>query len=89
VVSSIHRYQPTRRAHGLTASRGRVEASDNAAMESFFAFLQKNILNRSTRQSREELHLEIVTQIESADHPRRRQRAYAKPTPVEFKIAIG
>ena len=40
-------YQRTLRAHGLTGSMGRVSAAgDNAAMESFFSLLQKNVLNR-------------------------------------------
>ena len=30
--------------HGLTGSMGGVGAGDNAAMESFFALLQKNVL---------------------------------------------
>ena len=47
------RYQRTLRAHGLTASMGRVAAAgDNAAMESFFALLQKNVLNRRTWHTR-------------------------------------
>jgi putative transposase len=84
------RYQRTLRAHGLTASMGRVaSAGDNAAMESFFALLQKNVLNRQTWQSREELHLAIVTWIERTYHRRRRQRALGKLTPVEFETAIG
>lgn len=42
-----HRYQRTLRTHRLTGSMGRVSsAGDNAAMESFFALLQKNVLNR-------------------------------------------
>ena len=37
----------TLRRHGLTGSMGRVGAcGDNAAMESFFALLQKNVLDR-------------------------------------------
>jgi transposase InsO family protein len=84
------RYQRTLRAHGLTASMGRVaSAGDNAAMESFFALLQKNVLNRQTWRSREELHLAIVTWIERTYHRRRRQRALGKLTPVEFETAIG
>jgi transposase InsO family protein len=50
------RYQRNLRAHGLTASMGRIaSAGANAAMESYFALLQKNVLNRQTWQSREEL----------------------------------
>lgn len=42
--------------NGLQGSMGRVGAAgDNAAMESFFALLQKNVLNRKRRATREEL----------------------------------
>jgi hypothetical protein len=34
--------------------------ADNAAMESFFAALQKNVLNRQRWQTRKELRLAIV-----------------------------
>jgi len=41
---------------GLQGSMGRVGAcGDNAAMESFFALLQKNVLNRKRWETREEL----------------------------------
>ena len=64
-------------------------AGDKAAMESLFALLQKNVLNRQTWQSREELHLAIVTWIERTYHRCRRQRALGKRTPVKFETAIG
>jgi putative transposase len=41
---------------------GRVGArADNAATESFFSLLQKNVLNRKCWATREELRLAIVT----------------------------
>ncbi len=43
-------------------------------MESFFALLRKNVLNRRRWATREELRLEIVTWIERTYHRRRRQR---------------
>ena len=44
------------RHHGLRGSMGRVaSAADNAAMESFFALLQKNVLNSRRWTSRNEL----------------------------------
>jgi putative transposase len=48
-------------------------AGDNAAMESFFALLQKNVLDRRTWDTREELRIAIVTWIERTYHRRRRQ----------------
>jgi len=42
--------------NGLTGSMGRVGAcGDNAAMESFFALLQKNVLDQKRWESRDEL----------------------------------
>ena len=53
---------------------GRVGAAgDNAAMESFFALLQKNVLNNRAWATREELRIAIVTWIERTYHRRRRQ----------------
>jgi len=74
------------RSNGLIGSMGRVSsAGDNAAMESFFALLQKNVLNRKQWATREELRLAIVTWIERTYHRRRRQRALGKLTPIEFE----
>ena len=39
-------------------------AGDNAAMESFFALLQKNVLDRRRWTTRTELRLAIITWIE-------------------------
>ena len=78
-VTALHRA-------GLVGSMGRVASSaDNAAMESFFALLQKNVLNSRRWSSRAELRLAIVTWIERTYHRRRRQRALGKTTPVEFE----
>src|SRR5690606_2143745 len=64
---------------GLQGSMGRVGAAgDNAAMESFFALLQKNVLDRQRWRTREELRLAIVTWIERTYHRRRRQRTLGK-----------
>ena len=72
--------------HGLAGSMGRVASSaDNAAMESFFALLQKNVLDQRRWRTRHELRLAIVTWIERTYHRRRRQRALGKLTPVEFE----
>ena len=79
-------YRRLLRSHGLTGSMGRVGAcGDNAAMESFFSLLQKNILNTRRWKSREELRLAIVSWIETKYHRRRRQRRLGKLTPVEFE----
>jgi transposase InsO family protein len=65
---------------------GRVSsAGDNAAMESFFSRLQKNVLNRQAWATRDELRLAIITWIERTYHRRRRQRGLGRLTPVEFE----
>ena len=76
----------TLRSHGLTGSMGRVGAcGDNAAMESFFALLQKNVLDRQRWATREQLRLAIITWIERTYHRRRRQRRLGRLTPIEYE----
>jgi len=76
-------------AAGLTGSMGRVaSAGDNAAMESFFSLLQKNVLDRHGWATRSELRYAIVTWIEHTYNHRRRQRALGRLTPVEFELAF-
>jgi putative transposase len=75
--------------HGMAGSMGRVGAAgDNAAMESFFALLQKNVLDRRTWATRQELRIAIVTWIERTYHRRRRQRRLARLTPVEYETIM-
>jgi transposase InsO family protein len=74
------------RNNGLHGSMGRVGAcGDNAAMESFFSLLQKNILNTHRWETRAELRLAIVTWIETTYNRRRRQRRLGKLTPIKFE----
>ncbi|ABH00804.1 possible transposase, C-terminal (plasmid) [Rhodococcus jostii RHA1] len=54
-------------------------------MESFFALLQRNVLDRRHWSSREELRLAIVEWIEKTYHRRRRQRGLGRLTPVEYE----
>ena len=70
----------------MVGSMGRVGAAgDNAAMESFFALLQKNVLNTRRWATRQQLRLAIVTWIEATYHRRRWQRRLGRLTPVEFE----
>jgi len=72
--------------NGLRGSMGCVGAcGDNAAMESFFALLQKNVLDRQRWSTREQLRSAIVTWIERTYHRKRRQRRLGKLTPIEFE----
>ena len=72
--------------NGITGSMGRVGAcGDNAAMESLFALLQKNVLDRQRWSTREELRVAMVVWIERTYHRKRRQRRLGKLTPIEFE----
>lgn len=80
------RFVESLRHHGLTGSMGRVGAcADNAAMESFFSLLQKNVLDRQRWLTRQDLRLAITSWIERTYHRRRRQRRLGKLTPIEYE----
>lgn len=74
----------------MRGSMGQVgSAGDNAAMESFFSLLQRNVLDRHRWTTREELRIAIVTWIERTYHRRRRQARLARLTPIEFEIIMS
>jgi putative transposase len=78
-VRALHRAE-------LRGSMGRVATcADNAAMESFFSLLQKNVLDTQRWKTREDLRLAIVTWIEGTYNRRRRQRILGRLTPVEYE----
>ena len=77
------------RSAGLTGSMGRVAAAgDNAATESFFSLLQKNVFDRRRWRTRSELAYEVIAWIEHTYNRPRRQRALGKLTPIEFELAF-
>ena len=81
-VRALGRYE-------MVGSMGRVGAAgDNAAMESFFSLLQKNVLDRRRWDTREQLRIAIVTWIERTYHRRRRQVALGRLTPIEFEAIM-
>lgn len=83
------RFQKTLKCHKLRGSMGRVGAAgDNAAMESFFSLLQKNVFDRQSWRTRQELRLSIVYWVEAKYHRKRRQRRLGKLTPVEFELVM-
>ena len=85
-----HAYQRELRTARLRGSMGRVgTCADNAAMESFFSLLQKNVLNRRRWRTRAELRLAIVTWIETTYHRRRRQDTLGRLTPIEFETLLN
>jgi putative transposase len=82
LVSALNR-------HHMVGSMGRVGAAgDNAAMESFFSLLQKNVLDRRRWSTREQLRIAIVTWIERTYHRRRRQTALGRLTPIEYETIM-
>jgi putative transposase len=84
-----HVYVRALRDAKLLGSMGRVGArADNAAMESFFSLLQKNVLDRRRWSSRDELRHAIVLWIERTYHRRRRQDRLGRLTPVEFEALL-
>lgn len=73
----------------MVGSMGQVgTAADNAAMESFFSLLQKNVLNTRHWTTRDELRIAIVTWIERTYHRRRRQDALGRLTPTEYETIM-
>ena len=76
--------------HRMVGSMGRVAScGDNAAMESFFALLQKNVLDRRSWTTREQLRIAIVMWIERTYHRRRRQTRLGRLTPIEFETIMN
>lgn len=60
-------------------------AGDNAAMESFFGLLLKNVLDRGRWDARAQLRTAIVHWVERTYHRKRRQRHLGKLYPVEYE----
>jgi transposase InsO family protein len=57
-------------------------------MESFFSLLQKNVLNRRTWTTRDDLRIAIVTWIERTYHRRLRQDGLGRLTPIEYEAIM-
>ena len=72
----------------MVGSMGQVgSAGDNAAMESFFALLQNNVLDRRNWATRDDLRIEIITWIERTYH--RRQVRLGRLTPIEYETIMN
>jgi putative transposase len=88
-INDPRRSRKFARTLGRHDMMGRVGAAgDNAAMESFFSLLQKNVLNRQPWTTREQLRIAIVTWIERTYHRRRRQDALGRLTPIEYETIM-
>jgi len=82
----VHR---TLARYSMVGSMGQVaSAADNAAMESFFSLLQKNVLDHRPWRTRDDLRVAIVTWIEHTYHRRRRQIALGRLTPIEYETIM-
>ncbi len=76
--------------HSMIGSMGRVGAcGDNAAMESFFALLQKNVLDRQHCTTRNDLRIAIITRIERTYHRRLRQAGLGRLTLIEYEAIVA
>jgi len=76
--------------HHLIGSMGKVGAAgDNAALESFFAVLQKSVLDRKRWRARGGLRIAIITWIERTYHRRRRQARLGRLTPIEYETMMN
>jgi transposase InsO family protein len=78
--SVILRVTPT----DTTLPRGMLKVS-----QSFFALLQKNVLDRRSWATREDLRIAIVTWIERTYHRRRRQATLGRLTPIEYESIMN
>jgi putative transposase len=71
---------------GLLGSMGRVgSAYDNAMMESFFATLQRELLDRHRWATRKELASAIFEWIEAWYNPRRRHTSIGNLSPIDYE----
>lgn len=59
-----------------------------AVSQSFFALLQKNVLDRCPWTTRQDLRTAIITWIERTYHRRRRQLRLGRLTPIEYETTI-
>ena len=80
--------------HQMVGSMGRVGfAGDNAVMESFFALLQRNVLDRRRWDSRDELRIAIVIRIPrsatTSGESRRRVRWVSPTTSVSTESCLS
>jgi len=57
-------------------------------MESNFSLLEKNLLDRRSWTTREQLRIAIVTWIERTYHRRRRQDTLGRLNPIEYETVM-
>lgn len=77
--------------YGARGSMGSARTfADNAAMESFYSLVQKNVLNRQrVWRTRQELRIALIRWINVKYNSSRRQRGRMKMTPVEYEAVYA
>jgi transposase InsO family protein len=84
-----HTYVQELRRHRLHGSMGRVGAcADNAALESYFSLLHRNVLNRRRWQTREHSGWRSSPGSKRTYHRRRRQNSHGRLTPIELETML-
>ncbi len=84
VKSRLRRYQ----AKGSMGRRR--TCADNTAMESFYALVQKNVLNRQrVWQTRQEFRIALIRWINVKYNAKRRQRGRMRMTPIEYEAVFA
>jgi hypothetical protein len=68
---------------------GRVASCDDNVSQSFFSLLQKNVPDRRSWTSREQLRIAIATWTERTYHRHRRNSRLGRLTPVEFEAIMN
>ena len=82
-------FQAVLKAAGHQGPMSRVVAAgDNAAIEPFWALLQRNVLNTEPWSTRAELDYAITYWIEHTYNRKIRHRRLRRLTPIEFKLAF-
>jgi transposase InsO family protein len=76
------------RSRRFVHALGCYEIAGSMGLESFFSLLQKNVLDRRSWDTREDLRIVIITCIERTYHRRRRQAALGRLAPIEFEAIM-
>jgi transposase InsO family protein len=82
-----HAVKQRLRHYSARGSMGRTGSfADNAAMESFYSLVQKNVLNRQKYwRSKHELRIALMRWINVTYNSARKQRALGRMTPIEYE----
>lgn len=80
--------EASRRSDAAPATGLSSEETARRLTRPFFSLLQKNVLDRRSWSTREELRIAIVTWIERTYHRRRRQAALGRLTPIEYETVM-